>query len=129
MGDLKSKKIAVLGTAFKPGTDDMREAPSVRIVNGLLAEGAEVWVYDPKALANARKIFGDAVFYGERAEEALREAEGCVIVTEWPEFGEASLYKTMQGKVIIDGRRVLDPGELPPGFRYHAVGFPGVVET
>ncbi|MCZ2808993.1 MAG: UDP-glucose/GDP-mannose dehydrogenase family protein [Candidatus Bathyarchaeota archaeon] len=129
LGGLKNKKIAVLGTAFKPGTDDMREAPSIKVVNGLLAEGAEVWVYDPKALANARKIFGDTVFYGERAEEALSEAEGCIIVTEWPEFAEASLYAAMQGKVIVDGRRFLDPGELPPGFRYHAVGFPRVVET
>lgn len=129
LGGLKGKKVAVLGTAFKPGTDDMREAPSVRVVNGLLSEGAEVWVYDPKALGNARKIFGNAVFYGERAEEALSRADGCVIVTEWPEFAEASLYKTMQGKVIVDGRRVLDPGRLPPGFRYHAVGFPEGVET
>ena len=126
---LKSKKIAVLGTAFKPGTDDMREAPSVKVINGLLAEGAKVWVHDPKALGNARKIFGDAVFYGEKAEDALREADGCVIVTEWPEFGEASLYETMQGKVIVDGRRVLNPDDLPPGFRYYAVGFPEVVET
>ena len=129
LGDLKGKKIAVLGLAFKPGTDDMREAPSVRIVNGLLSEGAVVWVYDPKALGNARKIFGDSVFYGERAEEALGEADGCVIATEWPEFAEPSLYKSMQGKVIVDGRRVLDPVGLPSGFRYQAVGFPGVVET
>lgn len=129
LGGLKGRRIAVLGLAFKPETDDMREAPSVRIVNGLLSGGAEVWVYDPKALGNARKIFGDAVFYGERAEEALSRADGCVIVTEWPEFAEPSLYKTMQGRVIVDGRRVLDPGGLPPGFRYHAVGFPGVVET
>jgi len=107
----------------------MREAPSVRIVNGLLSEGAEVWVYDPKALGNARKVFGDAVYYGTRAEEALGKADGCVIVTEWSEFAEPSLYKAMQGRVIVDGRRVLDPKGLPQGFKYHAVGFPGVVET
>jgi UDPglucose 6-dehydrogenase len=127
--DLKGKKIAILGTAFKPGTDDMREAPAIKIVNGLLAEGAEVWVYDPKALANAEKIFGDTAHYCEKAEEALSEAEGCIIVTEWTEFAEASLYEAMKGKVIIDGRRVLNPAELPPGFRYHAVGFPKVVKT
>jgi len=128
-GDLKCKTIAVLGLAFKPGTDDMREAPSVRIVNSLLSEGAEVWVYDPKALSNARKVFGDAIFYGTRAEEALSKADGCIIVTEWSEFAEPSLYKTMQGKVIVDGRRILDPTKLPQGFTYHAVGFPEAVET
>lgn len=129
LGGLEGKKIAVLGLAFKPGTDDIREAPSVRVVEGFLSEGAKVWVYDPEALGNARKIFGDAVSYADRAEEALSRADGCVIVTEWPEFAEPSLYKTLQGKVIVDGRRVLNPDELPQGFRYHAVGLPRVVKT
>jgi UDPglucose 6-dehydrogenase len=129
LGGLEGKRIAVLGMAFKPGTDDMREAPSVKVVNGLLSEEAEVWVYDPKALPNAKKIFGDTIFYGKNTEEALSKAEGCVIVTEWPEFAEVSLYACMQGTVIVDSRRILDPSELPSGFRYHAIGFPGVVET
>ncbi len=129
LGDVKGKRIAVLGTAFKPGTDDMREAPSIKIVNALLSEGAGVSVYDPVALDNARKIFGDKVLYGDRVEEALNKADGCVIVTEWAEFAEPSIYGNMQGKVIIDGRRILNPKKLPPGFRYHAVGFSNVVET
>jgi len=129
LGDVKGKKIAVLGTAFKPGTDDMREAPSIKIVNALLSEGAKVSVYDPIALGNAKRIFGDKVLYEERVEEALNEADGCVIVTEWAEFAEPSIYGNMQGKVIIDGRRILNPKKLPPGFRYHAVGFSDVVET
>jgi UDPglucose 6-dehydrogenase len=129
LGDVKGKKIAVLGTAFKPGTDDMREAPSIKIVNALLSEGAEISVYDPVALGNAKRIFGDRVLYEERVEEALNEADGCVIVTEWAEFAEPSIYGNMQGKVIIDGRRILNPKKLPPGFRYHAVGFSNVVET
>jgi len=129
LGKLNGKKIAILGTAFKSGTDDMREAPSVKIINRLLSEGAEVWVYDPEALDNARKIFGDSVFYGERAEEVLRRADGCVIVTEWPEFADPGLYKFLNGRVIIDGRRILDPERLSPGYKYGAVGLPRVVET
>jgi UDPglucose 6-dehydrogenase len=129
LGDVKGKRIAVLGTAFKPGTDDMREAPSIKIVNALLSEGAEVSVYDPVALGSAKRIFGDKVLYGERVEEALNKADGCIIVTEWTEFAEPSIYDNMQGKVIIDGRRILNPKKLPPGFRYHAIGFSDVVET
>jgi UDPglucose 6-dehydrogenase len=129
LGDVKGKRIAVLGTAFKPGTDDMREAPSIKIVNALLSEGAEISVYDPVALGNAKRIFGDKVLYEERVEEALNKADGCVIVTEWAEFAKPSIYDNMQGKVIIDGRRILNPKKLPPGFRYHAVGFSDVVET
>ncbi len=69
------------------------------------------------------------MIYGERAEEALSKADGCVIVTEWSEFAEPSLYKALQGKIIVDGRRILDPTKLPQGFTYHAVGFPEAVET
>ncbi len=129
LGALRGKKIAVLGMAFKPGTDDMREAPSVRIVNALLSEGAEVAVYDPIALNSARKIFGDKVIYKKRVAEALNKADACVIATEWKEFAEPSIYNNMRGRVIIDGRRVLDPRKLPQGFIYHAIGFPKAVKT
>ena len=129
VGGLKGKRIAVLGLAFKPGTDDMRDAPSIKIVDALLNDGANVYVYDPKALDNARRVFGDRVRYAERSEEALRHADACVIVTEWPEFADPKLYSYLNGKVIVDGRRVLDPTVLESGFIYHAVGFSKAVKT
>jgi len=128
-GQLKGKKVGVLGLAFKPGTDDIRDAASIKVINALLHEGAEIRAYDPKALDNARRIFGNGIIYAEKAEEALNDADFCVIVTEWPEFADSRLYNHMHGKVIIDGRRLLDPNTLPPGLAYHAVGFPKAVKT
>ena len=121
---LSGKKIAVLGLAFKPGTDDMRDAKSQKIIHALVREGAEIYAYDPKALNNAKKIFGDTIHYAERPEEALKDVDLCIIVTEWPEFADPKLYDYMRGKVIIDGRRILNPSDLPSDFTYYAIGFP-----
>jgi len=129
LGKLRNRRIAILGAAFKPGTDDMREAPSIRIVNAILSEEAKISVYDPVALENARGIFGENVVYCEGVEDALHNVDACVIVTEWPEFAEPNIYSNMKGKVIIDGRRVLDPGKLPSGFVYHGIGLPEAVKT
>jgi len=129
LSDLKGKRICVLGLAFKPGTDDVREASSIRVVESLLAEGCKVNVYDPKAEDNARKIFGERVEYAKGAKEALRDSDACIIVTEWPEFSNPQLYFAMRGKVIIDGRRSLNFKKLPHGFTYHAIGFPKAVKT
>lgn len=128
-GHLNGKRIGVLGLAFKPGTDDMRDAASIKVINAFLREGAEIRAYDPKALDNARKIFDNEISYAEKAEEALNDADICAIITEWPEFADSRLYNHMRGRVIIDGRRLLDPNMLPPGFTYHAVGFPKAVKT
>jgi UDPglucose 6-dehydrogenase len=129
LGRLNGKNIAVLGLAFKPGTDDMREAVSIKVVNALLEEGAKVRAYDPQASETAAAIFGDKITYADSAEKALSKADACLIVTEWPEFNNASLYTHMRNKVIIDGRRVLDPSALPPGFVYNSIGFSGPVKT
>jgi len=102
---------------------------SIKVVNSFLEEGCQITVYDSKALSNARKIFGDKIEYAEKAEEALRYADACVIVTEWPEFANPKVYTSMRGRVIIDGRRVLDPDRLPSGFIYHAIGFPKAEKT
>jgi UDPglucose 6-dehydrogenase len=126
---IKGKSVAVLGLAFKPGTDDIREAPSIKVIDSLLREGCEISVYDSKAVDNAKKIFGDKVAYAEKADEALRGADACVIVTEWAEFTNPKLYASMRGRVIIDGRRVLNPATLPPGFIYHGIGVPKAVKT
>jgi UDPglucose 6-dehydrogenase len=129
VGQLRGKKIAVLGLSFKPGTDDMREAPSIKVINALLDEGANVSVYDPHALENARKTFGGKITYAKRAKYAVNNADACLIVTEWTEFAEGKLYNAMRQKIVIDGRRALNPFNLAPGFVYHAIGFNGPVKT
>jgi UDPglucose 6-dehydrogenase len=104
-GPLANKKIAVLGLAFKPGTDDMREAQSIKIVHSLLQKEAKVFVTDPKALLEARKIFGEHgnLVYCETADETVKNCEYVLIVTEWDDYRREELYK---GKVVIDGRRI-----------------------
>ncbi len=104
-GSLDGKKIAVLGLAFKPGTDDMREAQSIKVVHGLLKKGARVYVTDPKALNEARKIFGEhaRLVYCKTPEEAVKNGKYILIVTEWDDFRREELYR---GKVVIDGRRI-----------------------
>jgi len=101
---LSGKKAAVLGLAFKPDTDDMREAPSLKLIDALIAKGAEIAVYDPKAMGNARKILGDSVNYAQSAKEALGGADVCFIMTEWEEFRDPTLYS---GILVIDGRKTV----------------------
>ncbi|RLI19129.1 UDP-glucose 6-dehydrogenase [Candidatus Bathyarchaeota archaeon] len=122
--ELKGKKIAVLGLSFKPGTDDMREAPSIKIVNALIKEGAEIYAYDPVAMENAKRIFSSSIKYVESAKEALANADACVIVTDWPEFGDGKLYRHLRGEILIDGRRIVDPRTIPPRLLYCGIGYP-----
>jgi UDPglucose 6-dehydrogenase len=126
LGDLKGKKIALLGLSFKPDTDDIREAPSLRIIQQLLDAGvATISVYDPAAMDNVRKIFGNALEYKDRALEAIKGANCCILVTEWREFKElkpedfASLMRT---PVLIDGRRIYDPVQYSRNIKFRAVG-------
>lgn len=102
---LKDLDVVVLGLAFKPGTDDMREAPSIKVVHGLLKRGARVHACDPKAVEEARKLFGvhENLHLYTSAEEAVKHGKYVLIVTEWDEFRRKELYK---GKVVIDGRRI-----------------------
>jgi len=110
IGDLKNKTVSVLGLAFKPNTDDMREAPSIAIINSLLKDGAKVKVYDPQATNNAKKIFNDSIEYSSSKEECIKDAELCLLVTEWDEFKELDLSSIKCP--IIDGRRILDLNEV-----------------
>jgi len=125
LGPLRGKRIALLGLAFKPGTDDMREAPSLVLAGRLLSEGAEVAAWDPIADATAH-LHGVAV--AGSALEALDGADGVVIVTEWPEIREldwAEASKRMRGNVVVDGRNLLDPAALRSlGFVYEGIGRP-----
>jgi UDPglucose 6-dehydrogenase len=113
-GSLKGKKIALLGLSFKPGTDDMREAPSIKIANHLYAHEAEIVAYDPKAIPNARERFirdTIKIEYADNIEECLKDAECCMILTEWDEFKSlpAEVFnRCMKRSFVIDGRRVFD---------------------
>ena len=122
LGTLRGKKIALLGLAFKPGTDDTREAPAFVLAGRLLAEGAEVVVWDP--VASADGLTG--VTQVSSVAEAVRDADAVVLVTEWPELAELdwrALAQTMRTAVLVDGRNMLDPEEMrAAGFRYDAIG-------
>lgn len=107
IGDLKDKRIAVLGLAFKNDTDDARESRSLPVIESLLMKGASVFAYDPKANESMRKIL-PGVLYCRNASEALLSADACLIMTEWPEFGQLDEeFDLMRSKVIIEGRRIL----------------------
>jgi UDPglucose 6-dehydrogenase len=124
--DLRGKLIAVWGLAFKARTDDMREAPSVVIVESLLAGGAEVAVHDPEALGQARTIFGERVSYHPVNYEALRGADALLVVTEWNEFRQPDFVRMralMRQAVIFDGRNLYEPEVMrQAGFIYYAIG-------
>jgi UDPglucose 6-dehydrogenase len=126
---LKDKKIAVLGLSFKPETDDIREASSIKIIKKLLEEGSYLRLYDPRAMENIKKIFPEKppqVSYVKSPYEAVKEANALLIITEWDEFKELDLKKikdVMDNPIIIDGRNVYDPGEVRGlGFEYFSVG-------
>jgi len=125
-GGLKGKRIAIWGLAFKPRTDDMREAPAVPLIQGLLAAGATVHAYDPEAIKVARGIFGSKVTYAENSYAALTGADALVIVTEWNEFREpdfAKIKKLLRNPVIFDGRNIYTPEQMRThGFIYYSIG-------
>ena len=126
LGDLRGKVIAVWGLAFKPKTDDMREAPALTIIEGLLAKGAQVKVYDPKAMAHARQVLGERVTWCARGYEAAEGADALVLVTEWNEFREPDFERIkslMRVPAIFDGRNIFSPEPLKAlGFHYEGIG-------
>ncbi|WP_167609233.1 UDP-glucose dehydrogenase family protein [Maribellus sediminis] len=125
-GDLKGKKFAVWGLSFKPKTDDMREAPSLVIIDKLLAEGALVVGYDPVAMEEGKRILGDKIEFAKDEYDATIDADALLLVTEWPEFRIPNfrvLEKLLKNKVIFDGRNIYDPEEMAElKFDYYAIG-------
>jgi UDPglucose 6-dehydrogenase len=124
-GAVRGKRIGVLGLAFKPNTDDMREAPSIPLIQGLIERGADIRAYDPVARHQA-KVLLDGVEYADDAESAAKDADALVIVTEWDEFRALdleTLAQSMRGKVMVDLRNVYDREEAErAGLAYHGVG-------
>ncbi len=127
-GDLKGKKIALWGLAFKPNTDDIREAPALYMIDKLLSAGAEVTAYDPEAIARVKEVVGDKINYVENEYDALDDADALLIVTEWqlfrsPDFNEVK--KRMNQHVIFDGRNLFDKETIKQkGFDYFSIGRP-----
>ena len=126
LGSLMGKKVAVLGLAFKPCTDDMSDAVSIPIIKRLLVEGAHVAAYDPAATANAQTIFGHKIEYTTNPIECIDQADCCIIVTEWDEFRRippSTFVRNMRQPVVIDGRRIYDADAfLGTGVQLLAVG-------
>jgi len=125
LGDLQGKRIAILGLAFKPNTDDIREATSIKIINQLLKEGANIIAYDPAATNNAKKIFRDGIEYAPSAIKCIGSADCCIIATEWEEFKELKpedFSKHMRNPVVIDGRRIYDTNEFKDKVKFAAIG-------
>jgi len=125
LGDLKDKKIAILGLAFKPNTDDMREARSIPIINQLLKEGAKITAYDPAAIENAKSIFKNKIVYASSAIKCIKGADCCILVTEWEEFKKLKsedFVENMKQPILIDGRRIYNPEEFSKKIKFAAIG-------
>ena len=132
LGGLEGKRIAVLGLAFKPDTDDMREARVIPIVNQLLYEGAHVSAYDPVAVEAAKTIFGNKIFYADSAINCLRDADCAILVTEWAEFKKLTpedFKKNMRQPILIDGRRIFDPEEYGRKLQFAAIGLGSLADS
>jgi UDPglucose 6-dehydrogenase len=125
LGNFKDKNIAILGLAFKPNTDDIREAKSLEIISTLLDEGANIKAYDPVAMDNVKKIFPQ-ITYCDNAYSATKDADLMVIVTEWNEFKLLNLERIkriMKRPLIFDGRNIYEPNKMVElGFEYWSVG-------
>jgi UDPglucose 6-dehydrogenase len=125
-GTLKGKAIAIWGLAFKPKTDDMREAPSIPLIHALIDAGAKVQAYDPEAMKTARGIFGTKIQYAGKGYDALKDADALAIVTEWNEFRRpdfARMRKLMRTPVVFDGRNLFTPDQMKGhGFTYYSIG-------
>ena len=125
-GDLTGKTIAVWGLAFKPRTDDIREAPALTLIDSLLAAGASVRVHDPEGMPNVRAIYGDKLVYADRPYGALEGADALALVTEWAEFRNPDfelIRRLLKGHVIFDGRNIYDHKAMTAlGFTYYGIG-------
>ncbi len=129
-GDVRGKVIAVWGLAFKPKTDDIREAPSLALLNRLLEEGAVIQTHDPEAMDNVRQIYGDKVHFLDKPMDALDSAEALAICTEWDEFRNpdfVEMHKRMKNPLIFDGRNLYKRHQMQEaGFTYFSIGRPPV---
>ena len=124
--DLSGLTFALWGLSFKPRTDDMREAPSIIVIESLLKDGAQIQAYDPEANGEAKKIFGERIHYAKRNYDALRGADALIVVTEWNEFRRPNFQRVkelLKKPVVFDGRNIYDTAEMRKmGFTYYSIG-------
>ena len=127
-GDVNGKHFAIWGLAFKPNTDDIREAPALEIIEALLKEGATVSAFDPEGMNNVRNLFGNRINFSETQYDCLENADALVIATEWNEFRTPDFDKMislLKDPVIFDGRNVFDVQSIEKkGFHYESIGRP-----
>src|SRR5690606_28779842 len=125
-GDLKGKHFALWGLAFKPNTDDVREAPALYIIDALKKEGATITAFDPEGMKNVRRELGDAITYADNQYDALKGADALIIATEWNEFRTPDFSKisdSLRTKAIFDGRNLFDLATMEDmGYHYESVG-------
>jgi UDPglucose 6-dehydrogenase len=125
-GDLKGKRIALWGLAFKPDTDDIREAPALDLIDTLREAGAEIVAFDPEAMPNVKQVLGDAIGYAESAYSALDQADALVVATEWAVFRNLNMDEIknrLKAPVVFDGRNIFQPGKMKTlGFQYFSIG-------
>ena len=125
-GDLKGKKFALWGLSFKPGTDDIREAPALYVIDELLKEGSTISAFDPEGINNVKKLLGDKIEYAENQYDALNGVDALIIVTEWPVFRTPDFDRVeqlMKNKVIFDGRNLYDLQKMIDcGYYYNSIG-------
>ena len=127
-GDVKGRKLSVLGLAFKPETDDMRESPAIELITELMAEGALITAYDPVAMDEARQIFTEHIDYADSAQACLDGADGAIVVTEWNEFRALTpqlFADLMTGNILVDLRNIYEPEQMKAvGLNYRSIGRP-----
>jgi UDPglucose 6-dehydrogenase len=124
--DLKGKHFALWGLAFKPDTDDIREAPALYVIDELLKAGATVSVFDPEAMENVKRIYGDTITFATGMYEALQDADALLIATEWNEFRNPDFDKMkslLKSRVVFDGRNLYELNDMiEQGFYYNSIG-------
>ena len=122
LGSIPSKRITILGTAFKPNTDDVRDSKSIELIKKLLKNKAKITIHDPKAIENTKKIFGEKILYATSITDALNKSQCVIIMTHWKQYDALNNHsiKHMSKKIIIDCRRVLVKKELD--VEYYAIG-------
>ncbi|MFC2097830.1 UDP-glucose dehydrogenase family protein, partial [Bacteroidota bacterium] len=124
--DIKGRKFAMWGLSFKPNTDDMREAPSLVMIDKILSQGAKISAYDPVALTEAKRRLGNKIEFCNESYETIHEADALIIMTEWPEFRHPNfriMQKLLTNKLIFDGRNIFDREDMEEyGFEYYSIG-------
>jgi len=130
LGSLKNKRLAALGLAFKDGTDDVRESPAIRVIEGLLAEKCQIVAFDPAAMDRARQTLGNRIAYAADPYAAAEGADALLILTEWKEFANLDLIRikrALRAPIVLDGRNVFSQAEMTEaGLNYHSIGRPAV---